>query len=470
MLTDAVIANKGYAKMKLKAGEGMDRLAWNVIRRDCPDFLLPIKVVEIDGETELRYELTDGVRLAYLPKKMTKQEFLDWMIGLLAPFQSCGDWFLDYHNFVLDQNYIFVGKGSKTTVKYIYIPSASYQISDEKIKEFFTELVLDTDISDDAGYLVNVLRIIKDPDAHLSRLLEVIKKEARETNVPKASGLTGGSGIVYEGSERKQNELPQSENRRKFTDQEPGNNPSDRQKPEEEPEKERKNEPKKESGISSEFGQNDETGRLMGSLFGDAEEEKPKKKKKEKKEREQKGGGLFGFLKGKPKEKKEEEISPAEPERDNRPVQQDSSLCVVPKWESRPAAPDFLDDATSIQEEEGPGDGSELNLRLEKCVGCQCPEQIQLDLQKGFVTVGRYDKSGAPRADYNFDASLSFVSRNHFRVDRQGERWTIVDLTSTNGTYINGEMLTPNIPRYLDENDVIMISCRQRYLAYRVIR
>ena len=31
------------------------------------------------------------------------------------------------------------------------------------------------------------------------------------------------------------------------------------------------------------------------------------------------------------------------------------------------------------------------------------------------------------------------ASRNHARLERDGDRWVIVDLSSTNGTYVNGE-------------------------------
>ena len=33
------------------------------------------------------------------------------------------------------------------------------------------------------------------------------------------------------------------------------------------------------------------------------------------------------------------------------------------------------------------------------------------------------------------------VSRNHARLERDGDRWIIVDLSSTNGTFVNGEQV-----------------------------
>ena len=137
MLTDVVIANKSYTKLTVPAGSQTDQIALRVIRRDCPDFLLPIKVLhnhyckvddEIDGELEIRYELLEGVRLSYFPKKMKKREFIDLFVRLLSPFKECSDWFLDYHNFLLDENYILVGKNGGG-VKYVYLPAAEYASS-----------------------------------------------------------------------------------------------------------------------------------------------------------------------------------------------------------------------------------------------------------------------------------------------------------------------------------------------------
>lgn len=73
MLTDVVIANKSYIKINIKKEDGLDRTALQVMRRDCPGFLLPVREMEIDGETELRYELSEGVRLAYMAREMTRK-------------------------------------------------------------------------------------------------------------------------------------------------------------------------------------------------------------------------------------------------------------------------------------------------------------------------------------------------------------------------------------------------------------
>ena len=76
MLKDVVIANKTYAKLNIADEQQLDNIAVKVIRQDTPDFLVPLKMLEIDGEIELRYEMSDGLRLGYLPEAMNKKEFL----------------------------------------------------------------------------------------------------------------------------------------------------------------------------------------------------------------------------------------------------------------------------------------------------------------------------------------------------------------------------------------------------------
>lgn len=45
----------------------------------------------------------------------------------------------------------------------------------------------------------------------------------------------------------------------------------------------------------------------------------------------------------------------------------------------------------------------------------------------------------------------SFISRVHCRFDKKGDVHTLVDLASTNGTELDGELLTPNIPYVIHE-------------------
>ena len=51
----------------------------------------------------------------------------------------------------------------------------------------------------------------------------------------------------------------------------------------------------------------------------------------------------------------------------------------------------------------------------------------------------------------------SFISRVHCRFDKKGDVHTLVDLSSTNGTELDGELLTPNIPYVIREGSEVKL-------------
>ena len=77
--------------------------------------------------------------------------------------------------------------------------------------------------------------------------------------------------------------------------------------------------------------------------------------------------------------------------------------------------------------------------------------QIRLGLAPG-VIIGRrgsYASVFAPFGD---------VSGNHARIDQNGNQWTVTDIGSTNGTFVNGIQLQPNVPQVIQIGDTIRFS------------
>lgn len=484
MLTDVVIANKSYTKLNISEDSMLDSVALKVIRQDCPDFLLPVKAMEIDGEMEIRYELLDGIRLSYTPEEMCKKDFIEMLVNMLIPFKICNDWFLDYHNFMLDENYILIGKNGRS-VRYVYIPSGEYANSDETIKDFFTGVILKKDIRDDSGYMVNLLRIIKNPASNLLTLLDYLQ---RETMSAAAQNMDAGASRP---AGRQEAGVRHTEEHAGFLDSVKNAIPkpalAEQKNPAVQTETARKQTGAETSPISvarpghntGEFGKHDEEGRLIGNLFGESADPVKKKESKKKKDKPAKSGGMFGLFKGKSKEGKEPETQIPHP----APMDGISGGAAkayqaeAPSPKGRPpleyrqnqgTPPVFYGDETVIVSEDEINDNCVLRLHLENCTGCNCPEFIEIDLQNGFATIGRLNKNGEAQSDFNFDASVSFVSRRHFRVERSQEQWQIIDLESANGTYLNGTPLLPNMPYPLSKDDLIMICCNKRRLAYRV--
>ena len=49
------------------------------------------------------------------------------------------------------------------------------------------------------------------------------------------------------------------------------------------------------------------------------------------------------------------------------------------------------------------------------------------------------------------------VSRRHAKIEAVGKNFCLTDLRSTNGTFINGEMLRPMAPAALHEGDSVIL-------------
>ncbi|MBR4082983.1 MAG: FHA domain-containing protein [Lachnospiraceae bacterium] len=470
MLTDVVIANKTYAKLVLPDNAVMDDIAVNVIKQDIPDFLLPVKMINIDGNTELRYEIGEGTRLSYLPDSMTKREFVILLENMIRPFQTCNDWFLDYHSFCLNSDYIIVSR-NYTNVRYIYVPDDTHRQSEEDVLTFFREFILNTNLSDEPAYVMNLYRQLKEKNSSLVSMLDYLVRE------------TGGSqtATYVEAAPQKQ-----EEKKRNFV--EAGMNFINNRVKEEVAPKVSKPvqeevppvKPVETYQPQEEFGKKDVKGDLINNLFGDVEESGPKKKgkapKAEKpvKEKSSKGllGGIFGGSKANNANTNANvgNVYQAQVPMQNSYVNNEPPRAAVQQTvrAAEPVSYYDGDDVTMIGGVEAPvGDGSKLTLQLEEDRGYQFPKYIEIDLKKGYATIGRFDKAGNPQADYNFDASLSFISKRHFRIERVGSQYRIIDVGSSNGTMLNGTDLVANMPYTLNIGDKIIIS-RKHKVTYRV--
>lgn len=471
MLTDVVIANRNYTRLSVAEDEKVDEIALRVIKQDCPDFLLPIRTLEIDGELEIRYEQQEGVRLCYSSMKMSKRDFTALLENMLMPFRICDDWFLDYHNILLDANYILLGRNDHS-VKYIYVPVAKYARKDTEIIDFFSNLVLKADIQDDSRFCIELLRVLKGDNSNLMSLLEFLSRDSGIPAKEQAPELPKQGSMPEKAFTAVKETL--SSLQKTVPDTSPEPLPADR--------KEKSSGNAARPGQStSEFGKQDVQGKLVGSLFDEDDEEPDMKKSKvakpvkekpsrngKEKTKQAKSGGLLDIFKGKLRGEAEHMASVTAADgylRESQPDRNPYHNSV-----SAPANPSvgMAEDVTEICAEEPGADDGMLRLRLVDGAGYDCPKLVEIDLSQGFATVGRRDKNNQAQSDYSFDASLSFISRRHFRVEREGDHWVIIDLGSGNGTFVNGEALLPNMRHPLFSGDTIMISAKRR-LSYQVL-
>lgn len=76
------------------------------------------------------------------------------------------------------------------------------------------------------------------------------------------------------------------------------------------------------------------------------------------------------------------------------------------------------------------------------------------------VVIGRADPRGSVRVDLDlsiFGNLCASVSRQHARLTRVGDMWTIEDLCSTNGTYVNEQPVFPFEPELLSDGDRVRL-------------
>jgi hypothetical protein len=94
-----------------------------------------------------------------------------------------------------------------------------------------------------------------------------------------------------------------------------------------------------------------------------------------------------------------------------------------------------------------------LSLQLE---GTQLGFNVSLN--KGPVVIGRRGSNCIPHVDLGpYAGEVLGVSRQHVRIERDGDTLVVVDLESHNGTYLNGEELKPSKRYQLHNGDALQL-------------
>jgi hypothetical protein len=91
-------------------------------------------------------------------------------------------------------------------------------------------------------------------------------------------------------------------------------------------------------------------------------------------------------------------------------------------------------------------------------------EISQKDATRG-VIVGRAprNKGGGGNARKRIDISSDGrVSRDHIQIDHDGGGFTVTDLKSLNGTFLNDEAIPPHLPRRLKQNDKLTLGKHEK--------
>ena len=96
-------------------------------------------------------------------------------------------------------------------------------------------------------------------------------------------------------------------------------------------------------------------------------------------------------------------------------------------------------------------------------------QRIPLDAHKGEYVIGWNDGTAGPLLDIDLHpvgGSTGGVSRRHAILRFIDRQWTLLDLGSTNGTYLNDTRVAPNTPVLLSDRSRLRLGSIQLFFRY----
>lgn len=382
----------------------LDQKALYTVLAEKPDFILPFSHRAIDGKIEFTYQVGNRSKIIYLSGKRSPREYADLWSGILQPLLDCGDWFMNPYSFVLDPEYLYCDKNSNA-VSFVYIPSVKMSSDYAAMKNMVMEIVKQNHVTDIT--LENkVLWAIQ--DFNPNEFLQMVKS-------------TGASKPAkVEKQQAGKNIQPI------FQPATPASIPAPKSAPIPMTPKS-VNEPKTAANNIDDI-----------AISFPADGKVPKKEKKVKTKTKTKPKKSFW---GKKKIKEEEIVLGAAAE----PIKPKADYVqpVVPVY-TQPEEIDY--DATQLEMDESRA----THLRYVGNGGH--PNAIDVNIATNSVfTIGRFDVSvGTKQCDFEFDKKTKAVTRRHAAIEHNENGYSITDLASSAGTFLDGQKLPPNAPFKLE--------------------
>ena len=415
------------------AEDDLDRNALNTILYDKPEFILPFRYRSIDGEVEFIYQIGQLSKLQYLSGSRSPKEYAGLWTNMLGPLLECGDWFMRPFSFLLDAGYLYCEKG-KGTISYVYIPSVRDCCAQINLKEMAAEVSRLVSVSD-TNLENKVLRaIMKDFDPNgLLKLLKtydvdgISERQSRPVNEPRhVPGISQNIQSLVPVNIRKPAAPPLLEAKGRVYQGAAWNTPGD---------------------IVINL---PASGRAPGKP---AEGGKEKNKAGSKKEKGKLQDSIMNLLRGK---KEQLEVYPQAADMHSIPQMPRNRR--FPGYEPPQNGPPYNEPPyyeTRIPGEVAGTSGDTLlhaditsGIRLRLISGADLPPVIDVNTAEGGVfTIGRFDAAaGRRQCCFEFDKKTKAVSRRHAAIELIADRYSIVDLSSSAGTFLNGEKLPPSTP------------------------
>lgn len=406
----------------------LDQKALYTLQHDWPEFLVPFRYQAVDGEIELTYQPGDRSKLRFFNGPKAPDEYVKFWERLLQPLLDCGDWFLKPFSMVMDPEYLYRDKSG--VVSYLYVPAKGDYSTYEDLQNTMYQLGQENSVGDSQLENVVLHMLVKkvQPKVFLDTLQQ--RKPLTEAPAPTSAPLppNGPASIPLPTKGSADTPLPH-------------NNPAGAPLPSKR--SAQASQPKPES-----FPAPSMAGDIVINLHGGTSGKKEELPKKQDKSGKKFLGGLFGG-------KKDKEGAPVFPPPTAAPSSAPSPIPQFPAApmmaavsEPVPAFPVQGSDETQL-EEHGTG------LRLVGMMGL--PKMIQVEIAVGGIfTIGRYDVQLQQRqSSFEFPAGTKAVSRRHAAIERDIDGYSVTDLGSKAGTFVNGMPLKANFPYRLQKMDRI---------------
>jgi len=424
-----------------------------------PPFILPFSYICIDGEVEFVYQIGLYSKLQYMSGSRLPTEYAEIWTSVLSPLCDCKDWFMKPYSFLLSTDYLYYDKNKKT-IGYVYIPSTRDLSNHDNLKELATDIselisVEDAQLENkvfraimknfDPKELLQTLRSYKSEGSHSPKALIVHTNDQKHLD---KTTLDNGEDITYKASEKDMYISPLLESVME-------NNPKTSARKHEainEKRLEIRNHDSRDIVIDiSEKGSR----KKKPSDKGDKEKRKDKKKHKN----ENSIGGLFGRIKflrpSKKKMQQNDDFSDSAFTETSLELDKTTLGTGANMSEALP----LVAPAETIYDQESSDITESISTllsgaRLRSIGRPHLPLVIDVQIDEGEIfSIGRFDAAvGRQQSDFEFDRKMKAVSRRHAVIERLSDGYSIIDLSSSAGTYVDDEKILPNAPYKLYSN------------------
>ena len=415
--------------------QDVDKKALYTLSAGTPNFLLPFTYRSVDGMYEFTYQVGTRSKMAYLSGSRNPDEYAEMWFGLLKPLIDCGDWFMKPFSFVLEYDHIYCDKGGKF-IGFVYIPTLPDCSNYNGLQNLARDVAKQNPVTDASieNKIVWALQDFK-PQTVLD-IVNIYKPASVDSHYPSKPDIAPAQPqfSVQHASQQSPvvaQPLPTAQHaplqpQTPVVQQSPLPIQQTPLSPNAQPvpslQTPIQQAPANPSGGVGEIAINIQPNKK-------ATKEKPAKAikiPKEKPVKEKKG--FFDRFK--------------KPQADillgaggSQPIIDPAPLPVQPVYDMYPQ-----DAETEFEQVSS----DTPKLRYIGAVGH--PLFIEVQISEGTVfTIGRHDASvGMQQSNFEFDMKTKSISRRHAAIEKRTDGFSIIDLNSKAGTFVNGQRLSPN--------------------------